>query len=907
MDRVQADRLFSQALDLDRGERGRFLAGVRDPRLRQRVEELLNAAEATDRLLVSGGAAGDGLAASAATLLRGPISPPEAPRPAPPQRRFGPYRAIREIGRGGMGVVYRAARNDGQYEQEVALKVMRRGADAGAVERFTRERQILATLQHPNIARLLDGGVTELGEPYLVMELVDGVPIDLYCDQRSLTLRRRLELLTIVCRAVQAAHRQLVVHRDLKPSNILVNAEGEVKLLDFGIAKLLTPRIEPIWGTPGSQAVAVLPITAPPVTAPSVTAPSVTVTAARSMTPQYASPEQFLGRSITVASDIYQLGLLIYELVAGARPYVLSGAGPRGAERMICEQMPAAPSSAAPERRRELAGDLDAIVLKALCKKSENRYESADRLREDIERHLERQPILARPATLAYRLEKFVGRHTLALTCAAAVALLITGLSITFTLRLVHERDQTRLEASRANAALAESDRVVEFLEDLFDAPSPGTARRTEITVRELLEHGAESLEHQLVDASASRYRLLTALGRIQHKLGLFEQAENHFRKALKLGGAGAGSERERAKTLYELGMTLGQRGQYAEAELLFERSLELLRQNFDADPSAVALALNQLANVRQNRGDLKAALELHRRALLILETHLGHEHSMTAQVLLNMTNTLVGLGYYNEAKVLLRRSLADSKRLLGEDHPQVGQVINNLTIIHARLGEYEASLPLLQQALATMERAFGADHVEVGRVVCNLGICLRSLKRLDEAEVHLQRALNIFGQSLGEDHPSYGQALGNLATLSLNRGNHEQAERLYRRALAIVSAALGADHSLAAIYYNNLGEVEAARGRAREAEALMRRSLRVFETQLGPEHLLLSWPVLQLAQLYHGGGDLERAEPLYLRAVNLRKALVAASPDRIEAMTAYATFLRELGRESEAEMLEET
>ena len=454
---AEIDAIFAQALDHPtEAARQAYLetACGGDEELRREVEALLAAAVETDPLLCSGGAVG-------------------APPPVTRLPRLGPYQLRHEIGRGGMGVVYLAERADGQYQQLAAVKLLRLGADRRCLARFHRERQILAHLEHPSIARLYDGGTTPEGDPYLVMEYVRGEPIDRYCQKHDLSFRRRIELFVEVCEAVQAAHRQLVVHHDIKPSNILVDREGRVKLLDFGIATLV-----------GEEHGA-------------------TITT-RPLTPQYASPEQIKHQTATVSSDVYQLGLLAYELLAGRRPYELHGSPAWQWEQAICDTPPPSPSTAVAEScgsgatvvgAVELRGDPDAIVLKALRKEPERRYGSVDLLLQDLERYLEGRPVSARPDTWHYRWGKFAGRHRLALTATVLVAVAFLTLTAAFIQRLRDEQNRTRLAADRAveerNRAEQHSEEVeqtISFLVDLFDLTDPFATNGERPTMDQVLD-----------------------------------------------------------------------------------------------------------------------------------------------------------------------------------------------------------------------------------------------------------------------------------------------------------------------------------------------------------------------------------------------------------------------------------
>jgi serine/threonine-protein kinase len=508
----RADELLDEALDLPAGQRSPFLdrACGDDPQLRGLVERLISAAEIDDPEFKSGGA----LQGPLGDRIRTELAEEESLAGA----MVGRYRIVREVGRGGMAVVYLAERADGQFRQEVALKLLSAGLVASHVSRrFDRERQILAHARHPGVARLLDGGAGPGGRPYLVMEYVDGRPIDRYCDEERLTPEARLKLLLQVARVVEDAHRNLVVHRDIKPSNILVTAEGHAKLLDFGIAKLLDPE-----ATSGDAAVS--------------------GSAIRLMTPAYASPEQVRGHPVTTASDIYQLGLLLYILLTGRFPYDLGDGDPAERMRAIVQREPVRPSMAAsssegwappgqdprtPEEiasargtvparlRRALSGDLDAILCRALAKEPEKRYGSVAQLIEDVERHLEGRIVTARQDNWAYRTGKLIRRHSAVFATAAIAVLLVLALGLVYTSGLARERDRARQEAAREA-------RVSGFLRTLFDVP-PGAGP---LTPRQILDRAVARVDLELAGEPEVQSDLLALLSGMYEDLGLHAEAQ---------------------------------------------------------------------------------------------------------------------------------------------------------------------------------------------------------------------------------------------------------------------------------------------------------------------------------------------------------------------------------------------
>ena len=517
----RADAILDEALDLPPGERAAFLdrACGGDAQLRALVERLLNAAEIEDPGFKSGGA----LQGSFGDNFRQELTKSDE---VPPGTLIGRYRIVREIGRGGMAKVYLAERADGQFRQEVAVKLLESGISTSQIaRRFDRERQILAQARHPGVARLLDGGTGPGGRPYLVMEYVDGRPIERYCDEERLSVPDRLRLFLQVAQAVEDAHRNLVVHRDIKPSNILVTGEGHAKLLDFGIAKLLDPT-----ATSGE---------------------ALTGSAIRLMTPAWASPEQVRGNPVTTASDVYQLGLLLYLLLTGCFPYDVGDGNPAARMLAIAQEEPVKPSVAvtAPQTcgvapgqeprtaeeiarargttparlRRMLSGDLDAIILMALCKEPDRRYGSVAQLIDDLERFFAGRTISARPDTWTYRTGKLIKRHSAAFTAAALAALIGLALGLAYTSELMQERDRARRQA--------------EFLGELFEGTSPGGAQGEALTPRQLLDRGVARVELELKGEPELQADLLEDLGNMYRNLGLHQEARDLQARAEALRG----------------------------------------------------------------------------------------------------------------------------------------------------------------------------------------------------------------------------------------------------------------------------------------------------------------------------------------------------------------------------------
>jgi serine/threonine-protein kinase len=735
----RVEEIFHAALERQGAERRRFLAEAcrGEPALQAEVEELLAAGSRSPEGWIEEAIRG-------AFALAGGEAPGEE-LPA----RIGPYRVLRLLGRGGLADVWLTERIEEGVRVEVAVKVVRRGLDTRDIlARLRRERWILARLDHPHIARLLDGGSTETGAPYFVLEAIDGEPIDRYCESRELGVTERLELFCSVCAAVHHAHRNLVLHRDLKPSNVLVTPEGVPKLLDFGIAKLLDPEH------------------------PEEAPPTRTAAGLRLFTPAYASPEQVRGLPLTTATDVYSLGVLLYRLLTGRSPYEVTGRHPEEVERAVWEADPPKPSATVtnPRRRRRLAGDLDTIVSKALRKEPERRYASAEQLSEDLRRHIAGLPVRARPDTAAYRLSTFVRRHRRALAVSAAGAVLTASLVGYHTVRLTAERNRARVEA-------ASKARVLELVVSLFEESDPRNSQGRDLTAREILERGAERIRAGLGDEPEARATLLDVLGRVHQSLGLYETAEEQLREALELRRQALGEAHpEVAASLNNLGDLLYERGQTAEAETLVREALDIRRAAFGPEHETVAESLNDLAALALGRGDAETAETLLGQALALRRRLFGEDHPKTASSLRNLAAVLhQGKRDFAAAEPLYRQALAIQRRHLGGADPQVAVTLVNLARLLDETGDGAAAEPLYRDALSIQRRALGDEHPDVLWTMNNLGVLLARRGRTDEAERLYRQALATVPEGGGD--PRIPTALrGNLAALAEGSENESTA-----------------------------------------------------------------------------------------------------------------------------------
>ncbi|HEV7506513.1 MAG TPA: serine/threonine-protein kinase [Thermoanaerobaculia bacterium] len=737
-------------------------------------------------------------------------------------QRVGPYRVVREIGRGGMGAVYLAARADEEFDQRVALKLVGTGSATEIVRRFRAERQILAHLDHPNIAKLLDGGTAEDGRPYFVMEYVEGRPIDEYAGK--LPLRERLALFREVCAAVHFAHQNLVVHRDLKPANVLVTADGVPKLLDFGIAKLIDP-----GGTD----------------------PGLSELGLRPMTLQYASPEQVGGKLITTASDVYALGVLLYVLLTGRSPYSTAADDRAALERAITQGETVRPSQAAERREdaRRLTGDLDTLVLRAMDLKPERRYASAEQLAADVQRYLDGLPVLARKDTAGYRLSKFVQRHKLGVAAAAAVLLLILGFSVTVTLLLKKaERERDRAEA------------VSGFLVDLFTKADPDRSRGETITAREVLDRGRKQIAGDLEAAPETRAALMETMGRVYRSLGLYDQAGPLLEDSLRLRRQIRGTDPlDVAASEINLALTLQEGSKRRDdAEPLIREALEIYRRQGATADRNYAAGLNNLGGLLKDRGDYAAAEPIFREALRLKQKILGADEDV-ATAYNNLGNVLYAKGDLAGAEPYLRQGLAMRRKLLGsEPHPEMATSLNNLASLLEAKGERAEAEKLYREVLAMRRKLFDGRGPKVAQSLSNLAFILLAEGRPAEAEPFTREAL-----SIESEHPSPKNRavfLRQLAAALAGQGKGREAESAAREALAIFRTAKMSWR--VADGESVLGGSLAAQGRFAEAEPLLLGSYRILKADPGEGAQYAPAALARIINLYTAWGRPDRAAP---------------------------------------------
>ena len=846
--------LFNGAAALDPAARTVWLdeqcAG--DAALREEVEQLLarDAGPALDIAGIVGDAAAEAGDASA-----------DVPR----YERIGPYRIVRALGTGGMGSVWLAERADERFEQVVAIKVVSLRSP-GLIERFDAERRILARLDHPYIARLFDGGETEDGLPYLVMEYVEGLPIGAYCDRERLNMTERLELFLKVCEAVQHAHRHLVIHRDIKPSNIVVDGQGRPKLLDFGIAKLL--RADEL--APGAP---------------------LTVQDLRAMTPEHASPEQVRGEPVTTATDVYSLGVLLYQLLSGHAPYRFTSRRPAEIERVICDSEPGRPSTVvtrAPEDEGEagsgtpvetaeaisrnrrttpaqlqkgLRGDLDNIVLMAMRKEPAARYSTVNALAEDIRRYLAREPVTANRGSWLYRGRKFIDRHRAPLAAAALMLAVVGGVIGWSTQRILRERD---IAAEQRDTA----EHVAQFMIDVFDVADPYAAAGQEVSARAVLDQALRRIDADESLSPRIRATLLRTMGVVYHKLGIDDEAlrllteavaleREHFGDAheelalaleslastkeslwetdaalvdireagrIMTGLHGAGSART-IDTRTGEALSLIRARRFDEALALLE-TLEQQARLLPEEGTEYANVLSLIGRAHLDNRDLEAARPYLERALELANARLA-SHELLVIVTKAMLSELYRLeNRLADAEALQRELLASHERVLGPEHQIMGRSWNNLAQTLRVQAKYDEAANAQRRGLAILTAVIGPESFDVGVHHSNLGHILLDAGRYAEAREALEAGLAIKIATIGETQVSTGLTRQYLAETLLMLGRTAEAEAEIERALQVFAEADGEQSGRYAHAQSILGRVRLAHGRAAEAEALLRPSL---------------------------------------------------------------------------------
>jgi eukaryotic-like serine/threonine-protein kinase len=860
-----------------------------DEAARQRIEALLQALE-------KGAQPGE----TAKPISVGTATPQhrEADLAEPAGAVIGRYKLVEVIGEGGYGTVYLAEQEE-PVRRQVALKVIKLGMDTKQViARFEAERQALALMEHPNIAKVFDAGATASGRPFFVMELVRGVPITDYCDRANLSPVERLDLFIQVCQAIQHAHQKGIIHRDIKPSNILVaeqDGKAVPKVIDFGIAKATAGQAL------GGQTL---------------------LTAFEQFigTPAYMSPEQAQaeGQDVDTRSDIYSLGVLLYELLTGRLPFGVKGlleAGVNEMRRIIGQEAPPKPStrlstlgaedlSRVAKRRclepvkliQLVRGDLDWIVMKCLEKERGRRYGTAESLAEDLGRHLRHEPVEAAAPGAMYRVGKFVRRHRVALaTVGAFVLLLVAGAAVSI------------WQAVRAGRAELESREVAGFLEDMLESVSPEQAKgRDTGLLREIVDKAAARIEVDLKNQPRVRARLQSILGSVYLNLGEYDTAGPLLTNALAVRERLLGPDHpDTICSLNDLAVSLQSKSDFAAAEPLFRRALQVSERTMGKDhPYTMNKVLN-LAMTLKAQGNSAGAEPLLRRALETGERTLGKDHPDTLVNANSLALLLLDKGDYAGAEALFRRVLETRERTLGNDHPATLLSVQNLAFLFGEKGDYSQAAALYRRALEAQERMLGREHPVTLVTVDNLAYSVFLKGDYVSAEALFRRAVEARERKLGKEHMDALRSASGLAEVLLEKGDYIAAEPLCGRALEASERKLGKEHPVTLLCLNGQALLLKGKGDYAGSEVLFERALETRERTRGKEHPVTLTTVNDFAGMLLAKGDYARAEAMFRRALTSReKVLGDQHPALASTLQGLAGCLSAQAKFAEAEGL---
>jgi non-specific serine/threonine protein kinase/serine/threonine-protein kinase len=800
--------LFGAALEVEPSQRAAFLreACGADENLRNEIESLLAAHDQSD--LLSNGPWREHLAAES-----------QAPK------SIGPYQLIRKLGEGGMGQVW-LAEQTAPVRRHVALKLIRAGMfDDALLQRFQAERQSLAVMEHPAIAKVFEAGSTLDGQPYLVMEYVPGLPITEYCDEKKLTIRERLELFIKACEGIQHAHQKAIIHRDLKPANILVvevDGKPSPRIIDFGLAKTITPLADD---------------------------KTLLLTQAGSFlgTPGYMSPEQADPgmQDVDTRTDVYSLGVVLYVLLTGSLPFETRKKPVHEILRQLREEEPPRPStrvgqdkessqSGAAERGTEpgqlislLKGDLDWIAMKALEKDRNRRYGTPSELAADIRRYLNTEPVTARPASAGYRLQKYVRRHRIGVALAAGLALLLAGFAAVQAMqlrRITRERDR--------------ADRVTEFMSGMFKVSDPSEARGNSITAREILDTASRNVQSGLAQDPELQAQMMDVMGNVYRNLGLYSRADSLLLSSSEIWRRILGpKDPQTLNSLDELSWVLSREGRYTESEKLQREVLELRTQVLGSEHPDTARSMAHLAEALGYQARYPEAEKLYRQALEIRRRTLGREHPDTLSSIHSLTTTLDGQGKYAEAEALQRQVVEIRRRVLGPEHPDTLLSLNGLAWTLSAEGQYIEAEKVQREIVNIRQRILGPEHPLTLKSINSLVSTLVALQRYAEAETLQRAGLEIQRRVLGTEHPDSLASLNNLAWTLDMQGRYAEAEKLQREALDAQRRVLGPEHPNTLKSMDNLAGSMQQQGHFAEAEQLERATYEIRRRVLGPTH----------------------------------------------------------------------
>jgi len=750
------------------------------------------------------------------------------PPPAADQQ-VGAYRLIRQLGSGGMASVWLAERTDGLIDRQVALKLPHPALGRIFAQRAERERDFLAKLDHPNIARLYDAGLTETGQPFLALEYIPGIPINQYCDEAGLGIRSRVRLFAAVIDAMAHAHAKLIIHRDVKPSNVLVNAEGEVRLVDFGIAKLLQHD--------------------------SATATELTQVSGRALTTAYAAPEQIRGETLTVAADIYSLGVLLYELLAGQQPFAAAHSSAAELENAVVNDLPQRPSLTAtkPGDAQLIAGDLDVIVLKAISKEPDRRYATCHTFGEDLRRYLNDEPVLARPNSFVYQARKFAFRHKLGVTFAVSVALMLVVIAVLATRYAITTDRQAKEIAVQRDRA----EQVTEFMASVFESADPNVPA-AERTAREILERGRERIAEELADQPEVQAELLAAMSRVYNGMRMVEEAKETITGELELREAlNDVNSAEYAEILIRLSQVSDHGGDLEQALHYAEQALAV-SSRLD-DPVGQAWARLRIGRTLHLQGDFENAEPHFRYALGRFEAEIGGDHEDTQTVRLNLANLLHHQQKYEDSLALFEDLLATHERVFGMEHSDTGPILLGLAQVLSSLGRYEEAGEMYQRTFELNDKLFGKDNPRNMYIVAGMGKVAQANGEYDRAIAHYEDSSRLVELNSGADNSNYGITRRYIADVYVLKEEFDRAVPFYREALGLMTKHIP-DHWYVSDVRWRLGESLSRLGQDEEAESLLVRAVDTLTATRGTEDGVTQSAIAAAAAHFERTGNLAEA-----------------------------------------------
>ncbi len=720
---------------------------------------------------------------------------------------IGSYIIKEKIGEGGMGSVFRAERAGKDFTHEVAVKIIQKHrATKENIQRFRKEQQILANLKHPGIARLYDGGVTEEGFPFIIMEYVDGSPITTYCSEQNCSVAERIELFKKVLSAVQYAHENLTIHRDLKPDNILVDRQGNVKILDFGISKLLED--DDI---------------------------DLTRTNAQVLTLRYASPEQIKNGVITTASDIYSLGIILYKLLTGKEPFDLDDLTRYQVEKVIVENEPSTPSSIVEgSLKAKLKGDIDAILMKAIRKEPESRYRTANDFINDLNRYFEGLPVTAREDSFRYRANKFMRRHKQGVAVFSAIVLLISALVGFYTWRITQERNQAQLEAEKSR-------QITEYIKEIFRVNDPTEAQieARDLNAIQLLNNGLERVNN-LESQPAIQSELMIVISDVFYGIGEYQTADSLLQASLSIQKQLYGeSSPETARTYHNLGIVKRKQGQLDEAIEHGEIALDFFTKAPDTDYTLLADVTAELANNYEQKGNADKALALFNQSLSYYnnKTISRLDSQNVASTSRSLGRLLAKQGDYQKAEELLQNTYQINKEFYGNTNLKVAYSANDLGTFYVNINKYEEAYSLFEESIRIKKKFLEENHPSFASTYNNMAVLQERMGNFVAAESLYNQTLSLVKVAFGQRHPATVATLSNMGSLERRRGNFARSESLYTEVLKLDQQIFGEQHRYVGTDLYNIANIKHLTGNLHTADSLFNESALILKATLPPSH----------------------------------------------------------------------